>query len=166
MNGALALILAAGGAWSLLCLVLAAGGHAPSATLIPIPREHYYLAQAAFVMPVLLLCWRVSGAVAHRVAGWLGGTGSETETLRRLAPAVAVPVLLLLVVPDLVVYVAFGFEALARAVRVTAPLSTLVTLVLATLAVRSAHAVSSARALGAALAGLVVQALVGGALLR
>lgn len=159
-------MLGAGALWALLCVLLGAGGHAPSVTLLPIPKRHYYFAQAAFVIPLLLLLWLLCVNVARRVAGWWGGQGNERELSDKMAISLAVPIVILVVLVDLVVYLAFGFDALGRAVRVTAPLAALASVALATHAIRSAYALSLGRALVAALVAIVTQAVVGGVALR
>lgn len=159
-------ILVAGAGWALLCLMLARGGHAPSVTLLPIPKQHYYLAQAGFVIPLLLGLWWLCVIVTHRVAKALGGSGNSAELARGIALALALPILLCVVVLDSLVYLMFGFEALARLLRVSAPIATVLTVAVATRTVRDTHALPTTKALLPALAGVIVQALVGGIALR
>ncbi|MFW6049768.1 MAG: hypothetical protein ACODAU_01265 [Myxococcota bacterium] len=159
-------VLAAGAAWAALCLVLAADDHAPSVSLVPIPRARYYLAQASFVVPVLLVQWGVCVGVARTVARRLGGAGAVRPLANGLGLALGLPLLSLFVVPDLIAYAVAGFEALGPLVRVTAPLAFVATSVLATGAVRLAHGLGVGRALVAALAGVLAQAVLGGMLLR
>jgi hypothetical protein len=159
-------LLSAGLGWALFCLLLWSGGHAPSRVLLPLPRESYYLFQAAVVIPVLFGSWWLASRVAHRVATALGGSGTLPDCAEGLALSLAPPIALLVVVPDVVVYLAWGFGALGRLIRVTAPLSGVLTLVLATRAMRRAHALGSGRAFVAGAAGVVTQALLGGAVLR
>jgi hypothetical protein len=161
--GAVAVALAGFG-WALLCLVLHRAGHAPSVTLLPI--EPYYLAQAAFVVPLLFVLWGLCSVVAQRVARALGGSGSGMATANVLGVALAAPLLVLFILPDAVAYRALGFEALATLVRFTAPLSLAATLWLATLALRSAHSLSTPRSFVAGAAGVIAQAALGGILLR
>jgi hypothetical protein len=146
--------------------VLAAGGHEPAVTLVPIPRADYYAAQALFVVPVLLALWTLCAAVAYRLARALGGTGSFGGTANAIGIALALPLAVLFLVPDFVAYGLAGFDALGLVVRVTAPLSFAATLWLATIAVGVACSVTGWRAFVAAAAGGIAQALVGGILLR
>jgi hypothetical protein len=159
-------VASAGAVWAILCGLLAAGGHAPSVTLLPIPRERYYLAQALFVVPVLLAQWALCAALAHAAARALGGRGALPATANALGLALAVPLLVIFLVPDLVAYLSMGFAALGPLVRVTAPLALIGSLVLATAAVRSTHALGTGRALAAAAAGVLAQAAAGGVFLR
>jgi hypothetical protein len=159
-------LAAASGAWALLCLVLALGGHAPSVVLLPIPRDSYYMAQAAFVVPLSFALWGICSVVAQQVARKLGGSGRLEPTARGMAFALAAPILLAIVIPDLIIYGAFGFSALARAVRVTAPLAAIASVLLAMRAVRVQHALSRPRALVSGALGVLAQAAIGGIFLR
>lgn len=146
---------------------LAHEGEAPSGPLLlPIPRESYYAWEAVFVLPVRLAMAGTFALAAHQSAKRLGGTGSLGETFDRGAFALALPFLLLWWLPDVVLYATGGFDALSRAVRLLAPLSSLVTAALSVRALRAAHDLSLGRATLAALAGLIAQALVGAPLLR
>ena len=166
LGRAIAWVTSAGFGWALLCAWLALEGHAPSVTLVPIPAESYYAAQALFVVPVVLAQYAVLGAVAHAMARALGGSGEQRDTLARLGPAFALPILLVLVIPDAVVLAAAGFDALGALVRITAPLLALTTWALATMAVRRACRLSTGRGALAALTGLIAQAALGAPLLR
>lgn len=159
-------VAVAGAAWAVLCLVLAADGHAPSVTLVPIPREHYYLAQAAFVLPLLLAQWGLCVAATQTVAKALGGRGEVVPTANGLGLALAAPLLLLFLLPDAVAYAVGGFAWLGPLVRVTSPLAFVATIGVATVVVRVGHGLARGRAFVAALAGVVVQAALGGVLLR
>lgn len=164
-SGALFVVLAGGG-WALLCAALAAAGHSPSVALVPIPREHYYAAQAAFVVPVLLGSWLLCALIAERVARVLGGSGGFAPMANALAPALALPLLAIFLVPDAIAWVLLGFDGLGAVVRVTGPLSFVAMLACATMAVRAAASLSTARAFVAALAGVFVQGALAGVLLR
>jgi hypothetical protein len=152
--------------WAALCVTLAADGHAPSVAVIPIAREHYYLAQAAFVLPLLLALWLVCARAALAVATALGGAGRWTTTASPMGFALAIPLVFFFLLPDFVVYAASGFGALGALLRVTAPLSFAATLLLATQAISVSHGLSSRRAVVAASAGVVLQAALGGVFLR
>lgn len=162
----MAIVLVAGAIWAALCLLLYRAGHAPSRALVPIARADYYLYQACFVVPLLLAQWRLASAVAQRVARALGGHGAASLLSDRLAPALALPLILLFLVPDLLAYAWLGFGALAKLVRITAPLSFAGSVWLGSRAVRRVHALGGGRAFAAALLGVLAQALLGGVLLR
>lgn len=164
-KGALA-VVAAGLLWAALCAVLAADGRAPTVTLLPVPRERYYAAQALFVVPVLLGQWWIASQVSWRLARRLGGTGTWAGTLGPMGWALALPLLVFFLLPDLVVYLTAGFEGLGRVVRFTAPTSLLGAVVLATRVMRRVHGLGGGRAWAAGLAGVLAQAVAGGVLLR
>lgn len=164
-RGAIA-VGAAGLVWAALSAMLAADGRAPTVTLLPIPRERYYAAQALFVVPVLLGQWWLASQVSWRSARRLGGAGTWPQTLGPMGGALAVPLVVCFLLPDLVVYLSAGFQALGAVVRFTAPLSLLGAVALATGVVRRVHGLAWARALGAALAGVLAQAAAGGLFLR
>ena len=159
-------VLALGVLHALFCLLLDAGGHAPSRVLLPIPRERYYLAQAAFVLPLYLGLWLLAGLSAHSLARALGGRGKLRGTLAAMGPAYAAPLIVAFVLPDLLLFALLGFEALGRAMRVYAPLAALLALAACALAVEAGARVEKGRAALAAFGGLLLQALVGGAFLR
>jgi hypothetical protein len=164
-SGAL-FVLAAGGAWALLCAALAIAGHSPSVAVVPIPREHYYAAQAVFVVPLLLVSWLLCSTIAERVGRFLGGQGGFVPAANGIAPALALPLIVVFVVPDAIAWALLGFDGLGAVVRVTGPLSFLAMLVLATMAVRAASSLSYGRAFVAAFAGVFVQGALAGVLLR
>ncbi|MBX3249536.1 MAG: hypothetical protein KF901_20330 [Myxococcales bacterium] len=146
---------------------LAIDGHAPSGPLVvPIPRADYYAAEALFVLPVRALMALAFALASRSLARALGGHGALGASFGTGALALAVPNVALWVVPDLVVYGAAGFDALAPAMRFYVPLSLAWTVSLAVVAVRATHGLSLPRAVAAAFAGLAAQALVGAPLLR
>ena len=159
-------VLGAAGLWAALCLQLFAGGHAPSVALVPIEREHYYALQAVFVGPLLLVQWGVCSAVALKLARALGGNGPAIATANALAVALALPLSALLLVPDLIAYGRSGFGALAPLVRITAPLTLLASIALASDALCALHALPWRKALLAGGAAVLVQGALGGVLLR
>jgi hypothetical protein len=166
LSASLLSISIAGVVWALFCVVLAVSGHAPSFTLLPVPRAHYYLFQALIVVPTLLALWLVASRVSHAVARALGGTGSFRSTAAGMSRALSVPLVFLFLAPDFLVYGIGGFDALAPLVRVTAPLSFLVNLLLGARALRTSQTLSTSRAFWAAAAGIVAQALLAGVILR
>jgi len=159
-------VLTCGGVWAGFCLLLWRDGHAPSRVLVPLPSANYYLAQALFVVPLLLVCWAVLSVVAHFLARALGGRGALRATFATLGASYAVPLLLAFVLPDLVVYASFGFEALGKLVRVTGIVLVAWELMLATWAVEVVHGLRRRRALPVALVALSFQAALGATFLR
>ncbi len=162
----LAPVLGLGALYAGFALLLHLGGHAPSVTLVPIPRERYYLWQAAFVAPLFVALWLVYGAVAHGLGRLAGGKGAPGATLAVIGIGYAIPLALLFVIPDLLVYLVAGHGALARAMRVYAPLAVIACVALCAAGLREAHGLSRGRAAAIALVGFIAQAAVGGVLLR
>jgi hypothetical protein len=70
------------------------------------------------------------------------------------------------VLPELVGYVAGGFELMAMVGRVSLPLAALWVWALSAAALRVAHGVKLPVAIGASLAGLLLQAAAGGLVIR
>lgn len=161
-----AAVLVAGVLWALLCLALAAAGLAPSVTLVPIPAEHYYLAQAVFVVPLLLLQWALASGVAMGVGRAWGGRGGWSGTASTWGFAMAGPLVALFLLPDLLVYGFMGFRALGALVRVTGPLTLVVIVALATVAVRTVHGLSGPKSFVVAVVALVAQGVPAAVLLR
>lgn len=159
-------VLALGALYAAFSLLLHLGGHAPSVTLVPIPRERYYLWQAGFVAPLFVALWLVYGVVAHGLARLAGGQGTAGATLGVIGIGYAVPVALLFVVPDLAVYLVAGHGALAKGMRVYAPLAGLGCLSLCAAGLRAAHGLGPMRAALISVAGFVVQGALGGIVLR
>jgi hypothetical protein len=149
--------------WSMFCLLLFAGGHAPSFALVPVPRESYYLAQAVFVFPVTLGLWWLMGVVVTRI---VGGPSHSEVVFSLVGYAYAAPMLFAFLLVDVVIYGVSGFEALGRYIRFYAPVAPLWSLALATVGLRRAVGATWGRALLASMAALAVQAIVGGLVLR
>lgn len=147
--------------WSGFCLVLQVAGHAPSFTVLPVPKAAYYGVQASLLPGLLVVGWLCLSWVAH-----LGMPGPWLRTARALALPYAGSILWLFVLPDIVGYIAFGFEGLGRVLRWTGPLLVFGAWLSSLGALRAVHAVSRLRAGLAALAGLVAQAVLLGPLLR
>ena len=159
-------VAAAGATWTALCLWLAADGHRPSVTLVPIPAEDYYRVQAAFVTPLLFAQWALCAAVAAAVARALGSAARASLLAGPLAVALAGPLVALHLTPDLIAYACCGFDALGAVVRVTAPLVLITSSAAGAAVVRAATGSGWGRAAVAAGAGVLAQALAGGVLLR
>jgi hypothetical protein len=149
-------------AWAALSLWLHQGDHVPSGPVFVAPRAGYYAAQAAFALPVLMLQFWVLIAVCALVAG----VKRSALPMPALAKAYALPLFFLWLLPDALFYALWGFEALARVVRVAAPITALVTVLLVARSLQTLPAVSVRRATFAALSGSLSQAIVGGAVLR
>lgn len=164
-SGVLFVVLA-GGAWALLCAALAIAGHSPTIALVPIPREHYYAAQAVFVVPLLLVAWLLCTVIARGVATLLGGSAGFVPAANAIAPALALPLLVVFLVPDAIAWMLLGFDGLGAVVRVTGPLSFVAMLVCVTMAIGAASSVSTGRAFVAAFAGVLVQGALAGVFLR
>ncbi len=159
-------VLAAGLSWAAFCFVLFSAGHAPSFTGVPLDPARYYQAQALFITPLLLVGWLLLAAGAHGVARAGGGSGTFRGTAAALGLGYGLPILLVFVLPDILVYAAGGFAELGYVVRMSAPLCALWVTVMTAAGVRAAHELSWSRATAAALAGVVLQGLLVGALAR
>jgi hypothetical protein len=166
LRHALGALLTCGLAWAALSAMLYADGHVPRVTSVPIRRTDYYLWQALFVVPLLICLWLVLGLTSHGVSRLLGGPNRLRSALSVLAFTYAVPVLVLFVLPDALIYALFGFETLGRAMRFYASLAPLATLALTALGIHIVYDLGLWRASAAALVGLVMQALPGALLLR
>ena len=158
----IALVAAEGAAHGALCLWLYADGHAPSFVGWPVPAEHYYLLQG-LVLPLLMpALWWLACRITARLAG------AEPERLAApLSRALALPTLLLLVLPDAVAYGIGGMAGLTIAARLVGPLLLLGLIAASVRATRRAlPAISPARAACSALAGLVAVLVLGGLVIR
>lgn len=151
--------------WSVLLVWLWSAGHAPAFVLLPIPADLYYLAQALLMLPVLTGLWWVHAELSHRIAAKAGGEGDEPGVRAALGFAYAAP-MIVHVLAELAAYLAGGIDALRVAARISLPAASLWVWVLSALALRVAHRVSWPVSVGAAFAGLLVQALLGGLILR
>jgi hypothetical protein len=165
-RGRLAMLLV-GGVWALFSAALAFGGEAPSVTLVPIPKAHYYAAQALFAVPLFWLLWGVLTQVAHRLATAFGGSvDGRSGAAAMLGHAYAAPMIALFLVPDILVYGVFGHAGLARFMKFYAPLGPLVALALGSAGLARAYGLGRGRAFVTALCAFLAQALVGAPLLR
>lgn len=138
-----AVVLLYGCAYAGFSLLLHAGGHRPSFGALV--HDHYLL-QAVLLIPGTFAGWYLFGLIARSVAG---GTASLREIRDAIAPTLFVPLLLLFVIPDIAVYLALGFDALARTMRYYAPLAFLASFLLTVRAVHRASGVSWLRSGGA-----------------
>ena len=146
--------------WGLLCLLLWSSHRAPHAVLLPIAPENYYLLQGLFMLPILTGLWWVFSEITHRLAG--GGLESPVRTALGFAYAapmslhVSAELLAHLLLPD----------RLALVAAITLPLASLAVWALSALAVHTLLGTRWPRAIASAGAGLFVQALAGGLVLR
>ena len=147
--------------WGLLCFLLWSSGRSPHAILLPIAPRHYYLLQGLIMLPVLTALWWLFSEVSHRLAG----DGPEAGTRAALGFAYAVPMTLHVGV-EMLAYLLLGFERLALVAMISLPLASLWVWGLSALALRELHRTTWPRAIGAAFAGLAVQAAAGSLLLR
>lgn len=147
-------------------LLLHLAGHAPRMGIPKLGRESHYLWQAIFVVPLYLLLYWIGGLAAHFVARRLSGSGSRDASIAVFGVAYAVPMTLVFLVPDVVVFFTLGFAAIGKAMRFYAPLMVLGCSWLAAVGLSRAHRMGTGRAAIAAFSGFVAQALVGGVFLR
>ncbi|MEM9191655.1 MAG: YIP1 family protein [Myxococcota bacterium] len=159
-------VLAGGLGWAGLYLMLALGGEAPSRVLLPIDRGHYYFFEALMIGPWLVGLWLVGAELSLRVGRWLGGDGSRGAVRAVLAPAQAVPLLLCLVLPETLAYLAFGFPGLGKVARVAGPVLLLLTFGLVGIGLAAALRISRPRAFGVAALVLIAQGVLSGPLVR
>ncbi len=164
MRGAVIGLGALGATYAAFSALLHAGGVSARAVWLPIEPGHYYLAQAVFVAPLMAALSAVFTVVVRALSG--GGAVSFREAFAALAPAYAWPLLILFVIPDLVVYLAFGHAALAKAMRFYAPLVPLAIVALGAARARGLFGCGLARAAAASFGGLVAQGVAGAVLLR
>ncbi len=147
-------------------LLLHLAGHAPRMGIPRLGRENHYLWQASFVIPLYVVLFWIGGLVTHFVARRFSGSGSRDSSLAVFGVAYAVPMTLLFLVPDVAVFLAFGFGAIGKAMRWYAPVAALACLWLGAVGLSRAHRIGTGRAAIAVFAGFVAQALVGGPFLR
>jgi hypothetical protein len=160
-------VLVTSAAWSGFLATLAAEGHAPSGPVVlPIDHGDYYAWEAAFVWFVHLAMLAVLAGVLHGLGRRLGGLGTFRSAVLVAGLAMALPSLGLWLLPDVVVYLAAGFEAMARAMRYYVPLSVVWTIGLATAGVRSCYGLSTGRAAVVAIVAALAHWMVAGPFLR
>ncbi len=158
-------LAALGVTYAVFSFLLYRSGVAARAVLLPIEPADYYLSQTLFVGPLLVACAALFASVVRGVAA-PSTVVTYRDGFHRLAPLYAWPLLLLFVVPDLCVFLSLGHGSLARAMRFYAPLAPLAIVVLGARCARRLFSISLGRAVVAAIAGLLAQALLGALFLR
>ena len=148
--------------WGLFSFLLWSSGRSPHAVLLPIPLRDYYLVQGLVMLPVLTGLYWIYSELAYRLAG---ARGPEPGVRAALGYAYALP-MLVHVGLESAVYLLVGFESLALVAALSLPLASLWVWALSARALRELSGASWPRAIGAAFAGLFVQAAAGALVLR
>lgn len=160
-------VLLLGLSYAAFSAALAIAGAAPKRVFLPIAVESYYAAQAVFVGPLFAGLIALYTKITMAILGRKDVPSVPfSDAYVALGNAYAWPLLALFVVPDALVFALWGFGSIAKAMRFYAPVALVVILVLSTLRARALYGTSIARALGAVFVGLVVQAMLGGLVLR
>lgn len=127
---------------SALDLLLYVGGHEPSMArgevdpINGLAVSSYYLYQAAFAPLVLGVAWLIYGLLCLLLLRLIGVRPRAEGLFSALGLSLGVPMLLAYVLPDILIYVAYGFSALGAALPYYAPLCLIWWLSLGTLAVK------------------------------
>ncbi len=166
MRDGLRAMLVLGVVHAFFSLTLHLAGHAPRMGIPGFGRENHYLWQAIFVVPLYFALFWIGGLVAHGVARRFSGSGTRDASLAVFGVAYAVPMIVLFLVPDIIVFEVFGFAAIGKAMRWYAPVAAISCVWLGAVGFSRAHEISAGRASLAAIAGFFAQAIVGGAFLR
>lgn len=116
-----------GACWGAFSLWLFLNGHAPSGPT-PLPRALHYLIQAALLPPLMLMAVFAGATVAQRLL--------PDSDRRSIAYAFAGGTGVFWLLPDVIAYVAFGFEALAALAPWLGALSAVASLIASTLMLR------------------------------
>lgn len=152
-----------GALYALFSALLYAKGITPRATWLPIAPERYYLAQALFVLPLFFLL----AIIFVRVIRFAVGRETDARAMfEGLAPRYAWPITICFLIPDMIVFLIWGHESLAPAMRYYGPLAPTLIVIACARWLRREARVTGMRATLATLAALFTQAIVGGALLR
>lgn len=156
----------AGVLWTLLSSWLALDGQKPSGPTLLVGAEHHYLVQAALLLPLLLVAWKLFGFFTAQLARRLGGEGDGRALEAALGLTLGVPLLVLFVIPDLVMYAVGGFLELGFLLPLTGPVTALWIALLSVSAVRAIAALSWSRAFAASALGFLPAALLLGLFVR
>src|SRR5688500_8327961 len=127
--------------WTILLILLWNGGERPSFVLLPIPRDSYYLIQGLVMTPLITALFWLHSEIAHRLATWRGGKGTEPGARSALGFSYAAPMLFAHVLPELFAYLMGGFETMSLVGRFTLPIAALWVWALSTAALRVVHGV-------------------------
>lgn len=158
-------VFAAGVVWAAFSLALGLRGETPSGP-VPWPREHHYLAQAVFVLPLLALMFLVYVRAASTLARALGASSPSAISRAALARAYGRPLLFCYLVPECVAYALAGIGAVTAVARFAAPLLFVAVVVLTTRVVARSGGLGTGRAALASIGATLAQAVVGGLGLR
>lgn len=107
-------------AWGALLVALTADGHAPSGPiLLPVARAHAYLVQAVVTGPL----FAISGAAAAAAGARLLVDRVQDRRIWRahVTTSITTSALLVIVLPDAILFAVLGFEGLTRAAPVVLP---------------------------------------------
>ena len=122
-HSALYMVLFAALVHGLFSLVLYGDGHQPSFPSPLIPVQDHYLYQAVLTIPTYLLLWVCMFLTAHEALRRLGGKASRATSALLSGYCLAVPILILFLIPDLIGYWFGGFELLPKILRFSAPVT-------------------------------------------
>ncbi len=159
-------VLFAGVVWATFCVWLALDGREPSFVGNPLPPAQYYWWQAGFVTPLLLVSVALFAGLCHTGASWFGGDGTFTKTLGGVGYAYAVPLVVVFLIPDVVMYRLGGFAELPHLLRVSGPVTALWVVFLSSAAVARAQRISFWGAAAVVAPAFVVQGLLAGLFVR
>ena len=149
-----------GATWAALAALLAAGGHQPSMGRgLPVAAEDYYATAALYLAPLGIALTVLTAATAHALSRFAGGGGPWAASLGAIGAAYALPLWFAFVLPDFVVYLVAGHDAMGIAMRVSGPIAVVWVTVRTVQAIRAVHGIRRGRALAVAIGAAVVQAL-------
>ncbi len=150
--------------WALFCLVLQRAGHAPTVTLMAIPRHRYYLFQAAVLVPLLVAMWWFM----FRIIAHFGPVDAKVYTPFAvfLGYAYSVPLLAAFILPDILVFGLVGHAQMGKWLPYYAWIAPVWTISLCAFGLVVIGGSTRARAIGVSLLAYLMQALVSGAVLR
>jgi hypothetical protein len=130
-----------------------------------IPFEHYYLWEAAFLVPLSYQLWIMFAAVAHLLAQVQHGEGTFERTAAVLAYTYSVPLVVLMWLPDQVQFLAYGPKIRGELVAVYGSAAGLWMLVLSAVGLRVVHRLSPPRSLITAAVAITLSYVPAGLLL-
>jgi hypothetical protein len=126
----------------------------PWVTVIPV--EHYYLWEAAFLVPLSFQLWITFAAVAHLLARAQRGAGSFESTAAVFAFTYSVPLIALMWLPDQLQYLAYGLETRGHLVAIYGSAAGVWMLVLSAVGLQVVHRLSPLRSFVTATAAVVL----------